>query len=88
MKKLINLNQKLKNFKGQEENILLSEIVAELISTEMKGNALKLFGWMQELVKSGQLELDESDFLIFKKLIEETDRTSILVKGQILSIIF
>jgi hypothetical protein len=84
----VNLKTPLLNVKGEpKENVFLSDIIADLLSSEVKGNALKLFGWMQDLSKDGSLNLDNADYTTLKTLIEGTERMPVLVKGQVLIVL-
>jgi hypothetical protein len=81
-------NVPLKNIDGSiRETETLSKILSEFIGMESKGNTVKLFGWMQELAKLKPLQLDEADRQDLEKMIIESERTFIYVKGQLLEIL-
>lgn len=83
-----NFNIKVKNIDGTERpDETLGKILAEFIGTEQKGKTIKLYGWMKTLSVNDPLQLDESDRADLEKLIEETDRMFVFVKGQILEIL-
>lgn len=82
----LNFNQPLLSFKGETQKTTLGDILAELISTETKGNIVKLYGWMQRLAAAKDLELDEADYSMFKDLIENSERITVLVKAQVLKV--
>jgi len=86
--KSVNLNVNLKDLEGKDvEGQIIGKIVANVIATESKGDALKIFGWAVEMTKGNCLLLDKSDFSTFKSLISDNERLTILVKAQVLEIL-
>lgn len=58
-----------------------------LLGTEVEGRTTKLFGWYETLKICGKLPLDEADRDELYKLIDETKRMGIVLKGQLLRIL-
>ena len=86
--KSVNLNVNLKDLEGKDiEGQIIGKLVANIIATESKGDALKIFGWAVEMTKGNCLLLDKSDFLLFKGIISDNERLTILVKAQVLEIL-
>ena len=86
--KSVNLNVNLKDLEGKDvEGQIIGKIVANVIATESKGDALKIFGWAVEMTKGNCLLLDKSDFSMFKEIVNSNERLTILVKAQVLEIL-
>lgn len=83
----IDFNKPLLSIKGDESKQQLNEILADLLSTETKGNIRKLFDWARAAAKGKALVIDAADKKVLTELIENNDRVIVLVKGQLLDII-
>lgn len=83
----LDFNLSLLSHKGEELGQKLSEILADLISTEVKGPARKLWSWTLTLAHEGVLEIDAVDHKMLSELVDGTERLAVLVKGQILSVL-
>lgn len=59
-------------------------IVASVLASETKGDALKLWEWALKLHKGEELELDSSDSETLKNFIKNTDSLTIILKAQVL----
>lgn len=85
-RKIVDLSGILKDVKGNE--LPGAERLADYLSTslvsESEGPALKYLDWAEELVATGTLEVDTTDFDLLKNYAENTKRVTNLVKGQIL----
>jgi len=81
--KKIDLNFEIKNL----DNVSIgnaSQIIAGLLMSETKGDAVKYFDWAIALNKKESITVDASDFLKLKTLITETEKMSILVRVPII----
>jgi len=86
MKKL-NFNFILKNLGGVEfPEAKMNEILANLLISQTKGDALRLYHWGLDLHKTGELNLDEQDLQTLRAIVENTEFLTVLAKGQILEI--
>ena len=65
----------------------LGQIVATTIVQTSKGNVLKIYGWGQKLTANEPIELDKADEAVFKSIIDDNDQMTILLKGQVLTIL-
>ncbi|MBC7426720.1 MAG: hypothetical protein H7321_09315 [Bacteroidia bacterium] len=65
----------------------MSSTLSEMIGTETKGKTIKLYDWHKTLQVHKEIDLDESDRLDLVKIIEESDRLFIFVKGQLLEVL-
>lgn len=81
--KTLNFNFELKDLNGNEIGNA-GVLVAEMLVTESKGDAIKFFDWAINLNSKKTIEVDESDLLKIKQLINDNARLTILVKAQFL----
>lgn len=65
----------------------LAKVLSQFIGTEQDGNPVKLYGWHKDLQKNGKLQMDDADTADLRKLITETKRMFVFVKGQLLEVI-
>ena len=81
----IDLNAPIIDLDGTEINDSnMGKIVAQMLITETKGDALKFWDWAQKLYKGEILDLDKSDQEVFKNFIKETEKIPVITKAQIL----
>jgi hypothetical protein len=81
----LDLNFDLKNLEGNAiPNSNCGKIVANALSQEAKGDALKYWDWATKLYNGKVIELDNSDQGTFKEYIKSSQSLSILLKAQVL----
>lgn len=81
-------NKALLNEKGEAiPNEDLAKTLSAFLGTETEGKTLKLYGWHKTLQVGDPLSLDESDKEDLKKIIEDSKRLYIFVKGQLLDVL-
>lgn len=81
----INLNSALVDLDGNEiADSNMGKILAQLLISETKGDALKFWDWAMKLHKGEVLDLDKSDQEVFKNFVKETEKLPIITKAQIL----
>ena len=81
----INLNSALLDLDGNEiADSNMGKILAQLLISETKGDALKFWDWAMKLHKGEILDLDKSDQEVFKNFVKETEKLPIITKAQIL----
>ena len=81
----IDLNAPIIDLDGsniQDSN--MGKIVAQMLITETKGDALKFWDWAQKLYKGEVLDIDKSDQEVFKNFIKDSEKIPIITKAQIL----
>jgi hypothetical protein len=81
----LDLNFDLKDLAGNvipESNC--GKIVANTLTQEAQGDALKYWDWALKLHNGKVLELDNSDQGTFKEYIKSSQYLSILLKAQVL----
>ncbi len=62
----------------------LSTILASLLHKSTSGDILKHWGWIQDLSKTGKLDLDDSDYDYLTKFVREHPQAWVGPRGQIL----
>jgi len=84
--KKINLNKAIKDLDGNDiEGSNLGKLVAQMLVTSSKGDALKFMAWALKLHAGEILELDPSDKETLKNFIKDHDQLTILSKAQMLA---
>lgn len=68
----------------QGKELIAGEVLAGVMISEVKGDAIKYFDWAVSLNKRKVIEIDESDFIKLKSLVSETEKLTILLKAQLL----
>ena len=63
------------------------QLVANLLMSETKGDAVKFFDWAMTLNKKAAVQMDASDLTKLKALLAETEKVTLLAKAQILKYI-
>lgn len=81
--KTINFNWELKDLNGNNIGNA-GVLVAEMLVMENKGDAIKYFDWAMSLNSKKTIEVDDSDFLKIKQLVNDNARLTLLVKAQLL----
>lgn len=82
---LLDLNKAIKDLDGKEiEGSNLGKLVAQMLVTATKGDALKYMAWALKLHNQESLDLDPSDKETLKNFIKEHEQLTILSKAQIL----
>ena len=81
----LNLNKAIKDLDGKEiEGSNLGKLVAQMLVSATKGDALKFMSWALKLHANEALDLDPSDKETLKNFIKEHDQLTILSKAQML----
>lgn len=83
--KKIDLNKAIKDLDGKEiEGSNLGKLVAQMLVTASKGDALKFMSWALKLHAGETLDLDPSDCETLKNFIKDHEQLTILSKAQML----
>lgn len=83
----INFNYQLTSLSGEAfvgDTNHAGKILANAISVNNKGNAIKLYDWALKLWNKEPLELDDTDFNVLYAFIESTELLNILCKAQMI----
>jgi hypothetical protein len=85
MIKKIDLNKAIKDLDGKEiEGSNLGKLVAQMLVTASKGDALKYMAWALKLHSGEPIELDPTDKDLLKNFIKDHEQLTILSKAQML----
>jgi len=83
--KKIDLNKAITDLDGKDiEGSNLGKLVAQMLVSASKGDALKYMAWALKFHNGESIELDPTDFEILKNFIKEHDQLTVLSKAQIL----
>jgi hypothetical protein len=83
--KKIELNKAITDLDGNAiEGSNLGKLVAQMLVTSSKGDALKYMAWALKLHAGEPLELDPSDLETLRNFIKDHDQLTILSKAQML----
>lgn len=81
----VNLNKAITDLDGKEiEGSNLGQLVAQMLASSNKGDALKYMSWALKLHAKEELELDPSDKETLKNFIKDHEQLTILSKAQML----
>lgn len=64
----------------------LGKLIANVLTSGTKGDAIKLFEWGRTIYQGRILDLDRAEQEVFKTLINESEQISILTKAQALEL--
>lgn len=72
--------------KGLKDEVIghAGENVANLLISEVKGDAVKFFDWAMSFNKKQAVQMDESDLNKLRDLISSTERMPIILKAPML----
>lgn len=74
----------IKDDKGND--LTIGKVLSNTLASQTKGNAVKYFGWAQDLYNCKPLNLDKADKKELSDFIENSDQLTVLSKGQLLNI--
>ena len=81
----IDLNKAITDLDGKEiEGSNLGKLVAQMLVSASKGDALKFMSWALKLHAGEVLELDPTDKDVLKTFIKDHEQLTILSKAQML----
>lgn len=81
----IDLNKAITDLDGKEiEGSNLGKLVAQMLVSASKGDALKFMSWALKLHAGEVLELDPTDKDVLKGFIKDHEQLTILSKAQML----
>lgn len=81
----IDLNKSITDLDGNAiEGSNLGKLVAQMLVTSSKGDALKYMAWALKLHAGESLELDPSDKETLRNFIKDHEQLTILSKAQML----
>ena len=82
----LSLNLPVNDLAGKpiEGAATLSQLLSQTIAAENLNPAIKWLDWAMTLFKTGEIQVDASDFDLLYKQVEKFDKLTVLAKGQLL----
>lgn len=81
---LIGLNgESVKNEK--QESVTAGDLIAGLLISEVKGDAVKFFDWAMTFNKKQTVQMDNSDVKKLRDLVENSEKITVLVKAPVMN---
>lgn len=68
---------------GKDSDTNLGKVLANMLASAQKGNAIKFYDWAIKLFNDGEIEIDEADRKVLEKFISESG-ASMAVQSQLL----
>lgn len=82
----VDLNKAIQDLDGKDiEGSNLGKLVAQMLASASKGDALKYMSWALKLHNGESLELDPTDKDMLKNFIKDHEQLTILSKAQMLN---
>lgn len=87
-----NFSVPMKLLSGEESKVndtpvLLSDLLAQCLVNQPKGNSVKFYGWAIDLHAGKILHLDKADQKTLQEFIENSEYLTVLSKAQMLLIL-
>jgi len=85
--KTINLDFNFKDLSGKEiagDGNNAGRLLANLLVTETKGEAIKMYDWALALYNKKPIQVDDADFNKIKDYIQNSEKMTLLSKAQLL----
>lgn len=84
----MDFNFNLLDLEGKEiADANAGKLLANILVSANKGDAMKYWTWAQKMYAGKVLELDPSDTETLKNFVKESEQLSILAKAQLLEVI-
>ena len=80
----LNLDKNLLNLKGEPMQDKLSDVLANILAMSTVGKPAKMITWAVNLTNDGEIEINDDDTKLIKKVIESDRFTINLAKAQLL----
>jgi len=80
----LNLDKNLLNLKGEPMQDKLSDVLANILAMSTVGKPAKMITWAVNLTNNGEIEINDDDAELIKKVIESDRFTINLAKAQLL----
>lgn len=80
----LNLNDNLLDLRGNPQDKLLCEILADILATSSTGRPAQTMAWAYDLIKSGEIEINKEDSIFIVDLITKNQMFVDLAKAQLI----
>lgn len=84
--KQVDLNFEIENLDGAPIGNA-GQLVANLLMSETKGEAVKFFDWAMTFNKKTSVQMDDADLSKLKSILVDTEKVTLLAKAQLLKYI-
>ena len=82
----INLNKAITDLDGKDiEGSNLGKLVAQMLASASKGDAMKYMAWALKFHHGEAIELDPTDLETLKTFVKENEQLTMLSKAQVLA---
>jgi len=82
--KTVDLNFDLVGLDGSRVAIA-GELIAGLLMSEVKGDAVKFFDWAVTFNKKEAVQMDASDLTKLRTLVQDSEKITVLVKAPVMN---
>lgn len=80
----LNLDKSILNLKGEPMRDKLNDVLANILAMSTTGKPAKMITWAVNLTNNGEIEINDDDTKLIKKVIESDRFTINLAKAQLL----
>lgn len=80
----LNLNDNLLDLRGNPQDKLLCEILADILATSSTNRPAQTMAWAYDLIKSGEIEINKEDSIFIVDLITKNQMFVDLAKAQLI----
>lgn len=72
---------------GSGQEIILGKVLANMLASQPKGNALKFYDWAKKMFAGDPINIDRSDCKVLREFIDNSEQLTILAKAQLIEIL-
>lgn len=84
----LNFNFKIKDLDQKEiPGADANKLLANTLSQQNQGNSMKLYDWALRLWRGEALEIDDTDAMVLKELIDKSQVLTVMAKKPLIDII-
>lgn len=80
----LNLDNNLLDLRGNPQDKLLCEILADILATSSTNRPAQTMAWAYDLIKSGEIEINKEDSIFIVDLITKNQMFVDLAKAQLI----
>lgn len=82
----LNLTKSFTDLDGKESETNMGKVLANMLASAQKGDAIKFYDWAISLFRTGVIEIDESDKKTLEKFVTASG-ASMAIQGQLLKVL-
>ncbi|WP_024834166.1 hypothetical protein [Ruminiclostridium josui] len=80
----LNLDKNLLDLRGNPQDKLLCEILADILATSSTNRPAQTMAWAYDLIKNGEIEINRDDAAFISELVKRNQSFIDLAKAQLL----